>query len=114
MNELTLQPPIPDLALILPMVRIAGFCRDWQIQELYVFGSILRDDFSEGSDIDFVYKLLPNASWSFRDLLSAEQALSVIVGRAVDLVSCNSIERDRNWLRRESILGSMKLVYVTQ
>ncbi len=31
---------------------LADFCRRWYIQELAVFGSILRDDFDAGNDVD--------------------------------------------------------------
>lgn len=107
-------PRSPQLAASLPMAQIQPFCQRWQIQELYVFGSILRDDFREDSDIDFVYRLSPIASWSFHDLLGAEQDLAVIVGRNVDLVSKKSIDRDRNWLRKQNICNTMQLVYVTK
>ncbi|MFE4107810.1 nucleotidyltransferase domain-containing protein [Almyronema epifaneia] len=40
-----LQADLPDLA---------NFCDRWLIIELAVFGSILRSDFSETSDIDFL------------------------------------------------------------
>ncbi|MEG4559464.1 nucleotidyltransferase domain-containing protein [Microcoleus sp. F6_B5] len=39
-----------DLAL--PIDQITKFCQHWQIIELSLFGSILRDDFHADSDID--------------------------------------------------------------
>ncbi|MEI6426848.1 MAG: nucleotidyltransferase domain-containing protein [Pseudanabaena sp. ELA607] len=114
MNQTILQPLNTELALNLPIEQIEAFCQYWQIQELYVFGSILRDDFCDDSDIDFLYSLSSTVSWSFSNLLRAEQDLSAIVGRDVDLVSKKSIDRDRNWLRRQNIFNSMRLVYVTK
>jgi len=102
------------LSLNLPRQQIQAFCQRWQIQELCVFGSILRNDFREDSDVDFVYRLEPIASWSFGNLLDAEKELSAIVGREVDLVSQRSIDRDRNWLRKQNILNSMRLIYVAK
>lgn len=33
---------------------IADFCRKWHVTELALFGSVLRDDFHAGSDVDVV------------------------------------------------------------
>ena len=35
-----------------PSDKIAAFCRRWQITELALFGSVLRDDFGPDSDVD--------------------------------------------------------------
>ena len=32
--------------------KIAAFCEKWQITELALFGSVLRDDFGPDSDVD--------------------------------------------------------------
>lgn len=39
-------------AIALPIDQITKFCQHWQIIELSLFGSILRDDFHAESDID--------------------------------------------------------------
>lgn len=31
-------------------------CKDFQIKELYVFGSVVSDTFSDDSDLDFLFK----------------------------------------------------------
>jgi len=49
-----------QLAIALPMSALEEFCRCWQIQELAVFGSVLRDDFSSSSDVDFLAIVAPN------------------------------------------------------
>jgi predicted nucleotidyltransferase len=36
----------------IPMDKIADFCRRWNIAELALFGSVLREDFRPDSDID--------------------------------------------------------------
>ena len=36
--------------IVLPEKEIADFCRRWQISELALFGSVLRDDFGPESD----------------------------------------------------------------
>jgi len=99
------------LAIALPINAIHTFCQRWQIAELSVFGSILCDDFHANSDIDFLYVLKPNTHWSFRDLLQAEEELTQLVEREVDLVSKVTIEQSHNWLRKRNILLSAKVIY---
>ena len=38
----------------LPAEQVAEFCRRWQIAELAVFGSALREDFRADSDLDLL------------------------------------------------------------
>ena len=35
-----------------PRDKIAAFCKRWQVTELALFGSVLRDDFGPESDVD--------------------------------------------------------------
>jgi predicted nucleotidyltransferase len=41
----------------LPMEQIKAFCQKWQVTELALFGSVLRDDFRSDSDIDILITL---------------------------------------------------------
>ncbi|NJR61018.1 MAG: DNA polymerase subunit beta [Cyanobacteria bacterium CRU_2_1] len=101
-------------AIALPIDTIQAFCQRWQIAELSVFGSILRDDFNANSDVDFLYVLKPDTYWSLRDLLRAEEELAQLLGRKVDLVGKASIEQSHNWLRKRNILSSAKVIYDDQ
>jgi predicted nucleotidyltransferase len=98
--------------IILPAERIADFCRRWKLRELAVFGSILRDDFSEQSDIDLLYDPRPGTSFTLDDLLAMDQELETMLGRKVDLVERGAVERSRNYLRRRHILASAETIYV--
>ncbi|MEL7034445.1 MAG: nucleotidyltransferase domain-containing protein [Cyanobacteria bacterium J06592_8] len=100
-----------QLAIALPIDAIQTFCQRWQIAELAVFGSILRDDFTVDSDVDFLYVLKPDVRWSFRDLIHAEEELAQLLGRKVDLVGKASIQQSYNWLRKRNILSSAKVIY---
>lgn len=102
---------VKKLALTLPMNAIESFCQRWQIAELSVFGSILRDDFNTDSDVDFLYVLKPNTRWRLSDLIDAEEELEKILNRKVDLVGKASIEQSHNWLRKQNILSSAKVIY---
>ncbi len=103
-----------QLAIDLPMSSLEEFCQRWQIQELAVFGSVLRSDFSCDSDIDFLYTLMPNTFWGLTDLIKAEEELAELTERRVDLVSKKSIQRNHNWLRRKNILLTARTIYVKE
>lgn len=106
-----LSPP-PTTAIELPRDVIEAFCRRWQIAELAVFGSILRDDFGPKSDIDFLVSFTPESTWSLMDRVSMKDELEELLGRKIDLVSRKGIEQSRNWMRREDILGTARPFYV--
>ena len=64
--------------------QIAEFCRRHGIRRLALFGSILRDDFNEDSDVDVLVEFDPAAipGWEF---FGMEDELAEIIGRKVDL-----------------------------
>ncbi len=45
--------------------EIIKFCQHWQVQELALFGSVLREDFKPDSDIDQGYFILDSAMYLF-------------------------------------------------
>lgn len=91
--------------------KLADFCQSWQIAELSLFGSILRDDFGPDSDIDLLVRYEADAHWSLIDHIGIENELAAIMGRKVDLVSKPAVEKSHNWIRRRNILDSAELVY---
>lgn len=64
--------------------QISEFCRRHHIRKLALFGSVLRDDFGPGSDVDVLVEFEPGhvPGLSF---LAMEEELSGILGRKVDL-----------------------------
>ena len=95
----------------IPSDEIAAFCRRWQITELALFGSVLRDDFGADSDVDVLVSFSDDARHTLFDLDDMELELREIFGRKVDLVSRRGIEASRNYLRRDSILKSAQVIY---
>ena len=91
--------------------RVAGFCRRWKIVEMALFGSVLRDDFRPGSDVDVLVTFAPDHGWTLLDHVQMQEELAEILGRSVDLVSRRGIERSRNYIRRRAILESAQVVY---
>ena len=92
--------------------RIAEFCRKWKIVELSFFGSVLRDDFNDDSDVDVLVTFADNARYSLLDVIRAENELAEIISRKVDLVQKRAVEKSKNWIRRNHILGHMESYYV--
>ena len=100
-----------SLAIPIPQEEIKDFCQRWKIKEFYLFGSVLRDDFNEQSDIDVMVQFFPNHGWGL-EFVTMKYELEQIFSRKVDLVTKKSIERSENWIRREDILNNAKLIYV--
>jgi predicted nucleotidyltransferase len=88
--------------------QLAGLCQRWKVQELSLFGSVLREDFHAASDIDVLVVFQPQAPWSLWDLIDMRAELQQILGRPVDLVEKDAI---RNPFRRHEILNTRKVVY---
>lgn len=91
--------------------QVAGFCQKWEISELALFGSVLRDDFRPDSDVDVLVSFAPGARHSLFDLGEMEGELSAMFGRKVDLVEKGAIQRSDNYIRRGHILTTAKVVY---
>lgn len=99
-----------SVKVVLDRERLAAFCQRWNITELSLFGSVLRDDFHPDSDIDVLFTTAPGARWSLFDRVDMQEELSAIVGRKVDLVSRQAVERSANWIRRRAILHSAERI----
>lgn len=95
----------------LPQNRIGSFCRKWKITEMDLFGSVLREDFHDESDVDVMVRFAADANWKFDDLLQMEEELGKLLGRRVELVERSVVEGHRNHLIREHILSTAQRVY---
>jgi predicted nucleotidyltransferase len=87
------------------------FCHRWKIAKLELFGSALRPDFNEVSDIDLLVTFAPESNWGLFEHEGMEQELASLVGRKVDLISRRAVEASRNEIRRSAILDSAISVY---
>ena len=93
------------------VAAITKLCQQWQIKELALFGSVLRDDFNPRSDIDVLISFTENAKITFFDLDKIEQQLSDIFHRPVDVVTKKAIEQSHNWIRKRNILERSQVIY---
>jgi predicted nucleotidyltransferase len=79
------------------------------VQELSLFGSSLREDFNEGSDVDLLVSVLPGAAMTFEGFLEMREELSKLFGgREIDLVEKRLL---KNPFRRHEILTTREIVY---
>ena len=103
-----------DLIAAIPMDKIAGFCHRWRIRELALFGSALREDFCPDSDLDILVTFADDADWGLFDHVQMQQELQALLQRGVDLISRRALERSQNWLLRQEILGTARMLFREQ
>jgi len=80
----------------------------YKIKELSVFGSSIRDDFNDRSDVDFVIVFQNSKEISLFDLLDIQEFFESRLSRKVDLVEPEGL---RNPIRRKNILESKEILY---
>jgi uncharacterized protein len=90
---------------------LRAFCQRWQITELMLFGSALRDDFGDHSDIDLLVSFHPSSRTTLFDLVTMEDELAHLFQRRVDLVSKEAVLQSENFIRRQSILENAQVIY---
>lgn len=89
---------------------IDKLCQENRVEKLYVFGSVLNENFNENSDIDFIVEFnetIPLLSYAdnYFDLLFSFEDL---FKREIDLVTQNSL---RNPYFILEVNNTKKLVY---
>lgn len=98
-------------AVDIPVQAVAAFCQRWNIVELALFGSILREDFNPQSDIDVLVRFQDGVQVSLADFVKMADELEDMFGRKVDLLTRSSVEQSRNYLRRKEILNTAEVIY---
>ena len=78
----------------LPEEKITDFCRRNRISRLSLFGSVLREDFNEDSDIDVLVEFEPAHVPGFIRLAGMEMELSELLGgHKVDMRTPDELSR---------------------
>jgi predicted nucleotidyltransferase len=90
----------------IPKDQIAEFCRQHHIRRLAVFGSALRDDFTEQSDIDILVEFEKGYEPGFA-FFAMQDELSQLIGRQVDLNTPNFLSR----YFRDTVVNSAEVIY---
>jgi predicted nucleotidyltransferase len=87
---------------------VAQFCREHNIRKLSLFGSALRDDFSDQSDIDILVEFVPGHEPGFIGLASMELELSGLTGgRKIDMNTYGCLSP----YFRDKVVAEAKLLY---
>jgi uncharacterized protein len=95
------------IALDLPRQQIAEFCRRHAIRRLALFGSVLRTDFRDESDVDVLVDFTPEAKVNFFQFVEVQDSLQRILNREIDLHT----EQSLGPTIRSDILASAEVIY---
>ena len=91
----------------LPLDKIAAICRQYQVSELAVFGSALRDDFRTESDVDLLVDFHPGHQHGLIEYLSCQTDFAEVIGRNVDLVQKSGLKK----FVRDEVLRTARIIY---
>ena len=91
-----------------PKDKIAEFCRKHHIRKLALFGSVLREDFDQDSDVDVLVEFEPGRTVGLLRMAGLELELSEILGRKVDLRTPAELSR----YFRDEVMQSSEVQYV--
>ncbi|TDN90402.1 hypothetical protein DET49_10560 [Salegentibacter sp. 24] len=84
-------------------------CEKHNVDKMYLFGSALKENFSEKSDIDFLVRFKPiELADYFENYMSFKEDLKMLLGREIDLVEELTL---KNPVLIKSINQSKELVY---
>ena len=100
-----------SVRIFIPKDRIADFCRRHHIRRLSVFGSALREDFREDSDVDILVEFEPEHTPGLLKLARMERELAQLLGgRKVDLRTPEDLSR----YFREEVLKEAEVQYAQE
>ncbi len=91
----------------IPMGALTELCRRYHVRELSLFGSVLRDDFRDNSDVDVLVEFEPKARIGLFETNGLQCDLEAIFKRRVDLVTTGALREDM----RDGILASSRVIW---
>ena len=92
---------------VLPVEAISAYCETQPIERLSLFGSALRDELREESDIDLLVEYHPGARVTLLTLAGHEIDLSNLIGRKVDLRMAGEVGKSF----RQQVIDSARPIY---
>ena len=103
---------LDSLPFELDLSAVKEFCRKWRIEEMSLFGSVLRDDFTEDSDVDVLVRFEGDRGLTLTERDQAIAELSGIFGRETDMVALDALMWWRTLPRvRDGILSTAERIY---
>jgi predicted nucleotidyltransferase len=89
--------------------ELVDLCKLHKVRELYLFGSILTNEFNETSDIDLIVQFDKiDILEYFDNYMDFKEKLEILLGRPVDLLENQAIH---NPIFRKVVDRNKKLVY---
>ena len=89
---------------------IADFCRRHHVRKLAFFGSVLREDFHSGSDVDVLVEFQPGARVGLIRLAGIERELSAVLGRKADVRTAGDLSR----YFRQEVVRTAEVQYASE
>jgi uncharacterized protein len=93
-------------SLFIPQAALTEFCRRHHIRKLSLFGSAVREDFIEGSDIDVLVEFEPGHTPGLA-FFAMQDELADLLGRRVDLNTPEFLSR----YFRDEVLTQARVLY---
>jgi len=87
---------------------VIKLCKKYYVVELSIFGSSLRDDFNENSDVDILVSFERNSNITLFDIIEIENEFTKLLNRKVDVVERESL---KNPIRKNKILSTREIIY---
>ena len=88
---------------------VMRLCKKYYVIELSIFGSSIRDDFSQNSDVDLLVSFEQNSKISLFEIIELENEFSKLLNREVDIIEKESL---KNPIRKNKILTTREIIYV--
>ena len=96
-----------NISIDFPQHKLTEFCRRHHIRKLSLFGSVLRSDFRQDSDIDVLVEFEPDQVPGYGFIRIEKELSALLGGRPVDLVTPKFL----NHRIRDRILGGAQVLY---
>lgn len=93
--------------IALDQARIAALCQRHRIRWLALYGSVLRDDFGDESDVDVLFEVEPDVRLGL-DRWGIQADLADLFGREVDLCFPDELSK----YIRTRVLDQAETIYV--
>ena len=87
--------------------ELARVCKEFLVQELSAFGSVLREDYGAQSDVDFLVEFNADSRPGLFHLIRLQHRLEDLLGRSVDLVPKEGLKP----LIRDEVLAGARRLY---
>lgn len=91
----------------LPIDQLKKFCKKHHIVKLALYGSMLREDFTQDSDVDLLAFFDQNFMPSLCELSHMEEELTKLIGHVVDLRTPG----DLSPYFKDDVFKRMKVIY---